>query len=74
LVRVAKKGRPVIVEEVSLPLCDGSPNDWGGVSKDWWAGAVSTYGWDVDVDSIIIENSHPSTNKETYLGRYDVIL
>ena len=74
LVRVAKKGRPIIVEQVSLSLCDGAPNDWGGVSKDWWAGAVSTYGWDVDVDSIIIENSRHSTNKETYLGRYNVFM
>ena len=62
------------MEEVSLPLCDGSPNDWGGVSKDWWAGAVSTYGWDVDVDSIIMENSRLSKHQGKDVGRYNVFM
>ena len=28
----------------------------GGVSREWWTDAVERYGWDVDVDSIVIES------------------
>lgn len=29
LIRITKKGKLIVIEEVSLPLCE-SPNDWGG--------------------------------------------
>ena len=68
LIRIAKKGSPVIVEEVSLPMCD-EPGDWGGVSRDWWGKAVATYGWDVDVDSIVFGDG-----KGGSAGRYNVFM
>ena len=63
MIRVTKKGKPIIIEEISLPLCE-SPEDWGGVSKDWWAKvAVSKYGWDVDVNSIYLETISDSSER-----------
>ena len=56
MIRIAKKGAPIIVEEISLPFCE-DPNDWGGVSKKWWTEAISTYDWDVDVDSMVFDDS-----------------
>lgn len=32
LIRITKKGKPVIIEEISLPLCEDT-NDWGGKSS-----------------------------------------
>lgn len=55
MIRIAKPAKPIIVESVSMPICD-SPSDWGGVSREWWTDAVERYGWDVDVDSIVIES------------------
>ena len=52
LVRIVKISKPVIIENVALPLCDDL-DDWGGVSKKWLKLAVSRYKWDIDVDSII---------------------
>lgn len=49
LVRIAKKGSPVVIEEVSHELCD-SPLDWGGVSEIWWAEATEKYNWDIDIE------------------------
>ena len=55
MIRIVKPAKPIIVEPVSMPTCD-SPSDWGGVSREWWTDAVERYGWDVDVDSIVIES------------------
>ncbi len=68
LIRIAKRGKPVIVEEVSLPLCDNW-GDWGGVKEEWWHEAVSRYGWDVDPESIRIEKQSRGDK-----GRYDVFM
>ena len=64
MVRIAKPGAPVIVESVSLPLCQ-APWDWGGVSRDFWKGQV--HAWpQVDPDSLEfgVDNMYP--------GRYHV--
>ena len=53
LVRIAKKGSPVVIEEISYELCDSQ--DWGGVSEIWWTEAIETYNWAIDKDSIHIE-------------------
>jgi len=54
MVRIAKPGAAVIVEQVSDPYCDEEQFDeWGGgVHIDFWTDAVETYGWDVDPESI----------------------
>lgn len=70
LIRVTKKGKLVVVEEVSLPLCE-SPNDWGGVSKMWWKEAATIYNWDVDIDSISTINA--GTAGKEY-DRYNVVM
>mmetsp|Transcript_13220 Transcript_13220/g.38046 ORF Transcript_13220/g.38046 Transcript_13220/m.38046 type:complete len:246 (-) Transcript_13220:25-762(-) len=51
MIRIAKPGSPVIVEEVAPPLCQ-DPSDWGGVSRQFWQTGVGIYGWDVDPESL----------------------
>lgn len=36
MIRIAKPGAPVIVEQVSYPFCEAQ-FDWGGVGQDFWA-------------------------------------
>ena len=52
LIRIAKPGKIVIVEQVSLPSCI-QKSDWGGVSVTWWNAAAEKYGWNIDANSII---------------------
>jgi len=54
MIRIAKPGKPVIIEQVSYPLCDAM-FDWGGVKPSFWHEAVKTYDWDVDPVSISID-------------------
>jgi hypothetical protein len=57
MIRIAKPGAPVIVEQVSYPYCQTFYiDDYGGVAQDFWKLAVQRYQWDVDVDSIEMEN------------------
>jgi len=56
MVRIAKHGGVIVIEEVARPLCE-LPRDWGGVSQDWWADAVSTYNWDINVSSIRFDSA-----------------
>lgn len=51
MVRIAKPGAAVIIEQVSYPYCEEF-YDWGGVSQEWWKPAIAKYGWDVDPESI----------------------
>jgi len=39
---IAKKGSPIVIEEVSYELSD-SLGDWGGVSEIWWAEATDRF-------------------------------
>jgi SAM-dependent methyltransferase len=55
MIRIAKPGAPVIVEQVSYPYCEAFL-DGGGVALDFWKIAVERYQWDVNVDSIEFEN------------------
>lgn len=56
MVRIAKPGAPVIVEQVSYPLCEAF-FDWGGVSQEFWTNyAVQRYGWDINPSSIEFED------------------
>jgi len=54
MVRIAKPGAPVIVEQVSRPYCTDI-DDWGGVPRSFFSTGITTYGWDVDPSSITIE-------------------
>jgi hypothetical protein len=57
MVRIAKPGAPVIVESVQQPFCKPHPVPGeGGVSKQWWLGAIEKYNWDIDPDSLAIED------------------
>jgi hypothetical protein len=67
MVRIAKPGAPIILEQVAFPLCDNY-DDWGGVSQPWWFRAIDTYGWDIDPDSIEFEQ------EALYQGRYHAFM
>lgn len=51
MVRIAKPGAPVIIEEIAAPLCD-ILHDYGGVSFDFWKTGSEVYGWDIDAKSL----------------------
>ena len=68
MIRIARPGVPVMVEQVSQSVCTFW-DDWGGVDKEFWSRAISTYGWDVDEDSLEIENG-----RGRHEGRYNVFM
>jgi hypothetical protein len=55
MVRIAKAGKIVVAMDISFPQCEDL-NALGGVSKEWWTGAIDKYGWHVDPASLIIED------------------
>jgi hypothetical protein len=69
MARIAKPGKPVIVEQVSPPYCMAF-FDWGGVAKDFWyyAAKENTYNWDIDPESIVVEDD------TIFLARYHVFM
>ena len=54
MIRIAKPGAPVIVEQVSYPLCDAL-FDWGGVPQSFWREAIRSNGWDIDPSSVVFD-------------------
>lgn len=67
MVRIAKPGAPVIIEQVSKPYCSNI-DDWGGVSPKFWIMGTRIYDWDVDPTSIDM-----ATDK-VFGGRYHVFM
>lgn len=65
LVRITKRGKPIVIEEISLPMCDNE-YDWGGVKKEWWRKAAINYKWDVDIESIYMEGLKKSEQDTRY--------
>ena len=55
MVRIAKPGKAVIVEQVSVPYCDEFL-DWGGVNYSFWETGITKYGWDIDPTSLVFED------------------
>ena len=71
LIRIAKPGKVIAIENGAESLCE-NPADWGGVDKTWWKQAIREYQWDVDPDSLYIEDEVPTKNwKDT---RYHVMM
>ncbi|KAL7566470.1 hypothetical protein ACA910_000946 [Epithemia clementina (nom. ined.)] len=68
MIRIAKPGVPVIIEQVSQSVCTYW-DDWGGVDKDYWSQAIEDYDWDVDASSLEIEDAIGSQE-----GRYHVFM
>jgi len=71
LIRIAKPGKVVAIENGAESLCT-NPKDWGGVDKSWWKGAINTYKWDVDPDSLFFEDEVPTENWKD--KRYHVMM
>jgi SAM-dependent methyltransferase len=56
MIRIAKPGAPIIIEQVSYPICRAY-FDWGGVSQGFWRRAGRHYpNWDIDPSSIVYED------------------
>lgn len=51
MIRIAKPGAPVIVEETAPPRCE-KLLDWGGVSKDFWRNGIDKYRWDLNASTL----------------------
>jgi len=65
LIRIAKPGKVIAIEQVSLPTCDDK-YDWGGVTKGWWNHAVVKYGWDIDIFSFAMEDIYSDLQNNRY--------
>jgi hypothetical protein len=52
MIRIAKPGKAVIVEQVRDGQCRGYLSSFTGISQEWWPSAIERFGWDVDVDSL----------------------
>ena len=63
MIRIALPGAPIIVEQVSLPLCEAY-YDWGGVSRDFWNASVAK--WPVEEASLVFQDDN------IMKGRYHV--
>jgi hypothetical protein len=63
MIRIARPGAPIIVESVSLPLCEAL-YDWGGVSAGFWNASLPT--WPVDPTSLVFQDDSLAR------GRYHV--
>ncbi|KAI2505494.1 hypothetical protein MHU86_8925 [Fragilaria crotonensis] len=67
MVRIARPGSAVLVEQVSYPFCEEFL-DWGGVNQEWWLPSIQHYGWDVDPTSLAF------VNDTIFRHRYHVFL
>jgi len=67
MVKIAKPGAPVIIEQVSYPLCQAY-FDWGGVDQSFWRRGRKKYGWDILPGSIEFEED------KIYRQRYHVFM
>ncbi len=47
MVRIAKPGASILIEQVSLPFCE-ILYDWGGVNQSFWTRGAREYGWNVE--------------------------
>jgi hypothetical protein len=65
MIRIAKPGAPVIIEQVSYSKCE-SINDWGGVDRSFWT--ENNFEWDIDPDSIAFEQ------EDVFGSRYHVFM
>lgn len=61
MIRIAKPGAPVIVEDVAPPYCEA--DDWGGVNKEFWKAGVKKFAWQVDQDSLVFGESAVSKHR-----------
>ena len=67
MIRIAKPGAPVIIEQVSKPYCNDM-DDWGGVPHKFWASGIEKYGWNVD------KNSLQLARDKVFKQRYNVFM
>lgn len=77
MIRIAKPGKPIVAESNCESVCKHfreypKIHDWGGVDKKWWSNAISTYNWNVDPSSLVIQDE--KTTKEWKYPRYHVFM
>jgi hypothetical protein len=62
MVRIAKPGAPVIVENIAPPYRKAR-HDGGGVDREFWYSAIERYGLDTDPSSIVFMQSVHNKNR-----------
>lgn len=67
MIRIAKPGKAVIIEQVTDSRCADRPS-FLGIKKSWWSNAIHRYRWDVDPDSLDFEKD------ELFSRRYHVFM
>lgn len=66
MVRIAKPGATIVIEQVAPPFCDFS-GDWDGISQSFWQFQVQNGVWDVDPKSLDISAA------AVFWDRYNVV-
>ncbi|CAB9498024.1 expressed unknown protein [Seminavis robusta] len=67
MIRIAKPGAAIIIEQVSRPYCKDM-YDWGGVPHKFWSNGIHKYGWDVDRYSLDMSKD------QVFTQRYNVFM
>jgi hypothetical protein len=62
LIRLAKPGAWISIEQVSYPFC-AAYFDWGGVKPEFWLRAIRRYQWPVDVTSLDMQKDKLFTRR-----------
>lgn len=68
MIRIAKPGKVIIIEQQRESSCGSHRPDFRGLSRDWWYRAVDKYQWDVDPSSFDFEDD------VLYGRRYHVLM
>ena len=68
MIRIAKPGKVIIVEQQVKSQCGPHRPNIFGLSQEWWKSAIQKYQWDVEPDSLDFEDD------QLFYGRYEVMM
>jgi len=68
MIRIAKPGKVIIVEQQVKSQCGSHRPNIFGLSQEWWRSAIQKYQWDVEPDSLDFEDD------QIFYGRYEVLM
>ena len=68
MIRIAKPGKVIVIEQQRLSECGPHRPDFLGLSREWWPRAIKKYGWDVDPTSLEFEDD------TLFYGRYHLMM
>lgn len=68
MIRIAKPGKVIVIEQQRLSECGPHRPDFLGLSREWWPKAIKKYGWDIDPTSLEFEDD------TLFYGRYHLMM